>query len=171
MNYEPIKVELDDEMTSVTVINERGEEETLISNRMPHSDFYAAMSALASVFCRHMEIPDSLSERVRIRGIRTKETKNASGFVISASLQCPATFSKMDVRSPMLERTASFYWTMKDEDGKPVHLPEKELGKLTGAEVAMCDLALAEAGLYAKEGKARKTADLFSDPDESKEEK
>ena len=169
MDYVPIKVELGDEATSVTVINERGEEETLISTRIPHRDFYEAMSALASVFCRHMEIPDPLAERVRIRGIRTKETKDASGFVISASIQCPATLSKMDVRSPMLEKTSSFFWTMKNDEGKPIHLPENELGKLTGAERALCDLALVEAALYAKGGKARNAADLFSDSDKSKE--
>ena len=170
MNYEPIRVELGDEATSVTVINEKGEEEALTSNRIPHHDFYAAMSALASVFCRHMEIPDSLAERIRIRGVRTKATKDASGFVISASIRCPATSSKMDVRTPMLEKVSSIYWTMKDEDGKPLHLPERNLGKLTGTEAAMCDLALVEAALYAKEGKGRKTADLFSDSEEGKNE-
>ena len=167
--YVPVKVEIGEGTTSVTVINLTGEEEILTSSRIPHKDLYSALDSLRAVFCRHMEIPKELEGRIRIRGIRQKETKDADGFIISASISCPATFSKMDVRTPMLESMGAIYWSMKDEDGNPVHLPEKNLGNLTLAEKAACDLALLEAGLFAKEGKARKVPDLFSDPDESKE--
>ena len=104
ISYEPVRLELKEGLTEVTVINENGEEETLVSTRLPHKDLFDAMSGLAGIFCRHMEIPDEMKGRVHARGLRKKETKDASGFIIMASINSSL---NMEAASKSISRRSS----------------------------------------------------------------
>ena len=166
MDEKVTKVELKDDVVSVELINGTGDVETLDSTKYPTEDFYHAFSALVPVFMKHADFPMTMKNRISIRGVREKHTKDSSGYVIMALIKCNGMNSEMNVRTGLLAKVDDSYWEMKGRNGKPVNNPELQLSKLTAEERKACQLVLDEALLFAKKGKVSKGLDLFGEEEE-----
>lgn len=149
------RVEWKDGLMTVELENSRGEIETLESLDSPHKEFTEAAAKLRDIFMFHMTMPEELRSRLHVTGIKRKETKDDTGFIIMASIECRrgGMNAEMPVKSGFLRRPPYRFFEILDKDGNPAYPRELHLSTLSEQEVLQCEMVMKEAWLYAKEGK------------------